>query len=164
MKMPQKTIFILLAIGLLLPSLALAKPEVTLAITAEKEVIVEEDGQQVTKRVLARDISPGEIVIYTISYANVGDETATNVAVVDPIPDGTAYVSESATKTGELNFSIDGGKSFQAPTLLTYEVTATDGTKKTLTASPELYTQIRWVIPAIVAGETGALSFQVRTK
>ena len=104
------------------------------------------------------------MVIYTIRFKNDGDEAATNVSIVDPIPEGTAYVADSATKTGELTFSIDGGKSYQTPTLLTYEVTSATGKKQQLTASPEQYTQIRWIIPAIAAGETGILSFQVKTK
>ena len=90
--------------ALLLPSLALAKPQVTLSIVAEKDIVVEENGQQVTKRVLAEEVAPGEIVIYTITYENSGDEAANNVTIVDPIPEGTTYIADSATKAGELDF------------------------------------------------------------
>jgi uncharacterized repeat protein (TIGR01451 family) len=164
MNHPRKFLMTILAATLLLPVAAWAKPQVELAISAEKELTVTEDGQEVLKRVPAGEAAPGETVIYTIHYENVGDEPATNVVVSDPIPEGTAYVPGSATEKGELTFSIDGGKSYKRPFLLTYEVTHTDGTKEELLATPELYTHIRWTLPNIVPEEKGAVSFKVKVK
>jgi uncharacterized repeat protein (TIGR01451 family) len=164
MKLARNILLTIAAAMLLLPAAAWAKPQVTLSISTEKDIVIEENGQQVTKRVPIEEVVPGEVVIYTLSFKNVGDETATEVSIVDPIPEGTIYIADSATQTGGLTFSIDGGQSYQVPSQLTYEVTAPDGTKQQRTASPEQYTHIRWIIPAIAAGEAGALSFQVKTQ
>ena len=164
MKHPRKFLMSILAAVLLLPAAALAAPQVELAITAEKEVTVTEDGQTVVKRAPAAETAPGETVIFTIAYANTGDEAATNVVLNDPIPAGTAYVPGSATEKGEVTFSIDGGETYKKPSLLTYEVTNPDGTKEKRTASPEQYTHVRWQIPEIPAGEKGEVSFRVKVQ
>lgn len=164
MKTAAKILTLALVSALFLPTAALAKPQVELAITAEKEVTAVENGQQVVKRVPAADILPGETVIYTIVFANTGDETATNMLIDDPIPDGTAYVPGSATEAGEVTFSIDGGQTYKKPSLLTYEVTNPDGSKEKRVASPEQYTHVRWQIPQIAAGAKGEVSFRVKVK
>ncbi len=55
---------------LLLPAAAWAKPQVTLSISTEKDIVIEENGQQVTKRVPIEEVVPGEVVIYTLSFKN----------------------------------------------------------------------------------------------
>jgi len=159
-----KLFITLLTIALLLPAAAWAAPKVDLAITAEKEVVVEEDGKKVTKRVAAGEAAPGETIIFTIAYANTGDEKATNVVINNPLPEGTAYVPGSATEVGEVTFSIDKGETFKNPSLLTYEITTPDGKKEKRTASPEQYTHVRWQLPEIPAGEKGEVGFRVQVK
>ncbi len=111
-----------------------------------------------------KELHPGEIIHYTILYRNTGNENATNAVVSDPIPKGTVYIPGSATETGELSFSIDGGKTFKKPALLTYETKAANGAVEKRVASPEEYTHIRWVIDKIPAGANGKVSFQVKVK
>lgn len=41
------------------------------------------------------DLLPGDIIEYTISFMNTGQDGATNVVVTDPIPTGTTYVPGS---------------------------------------------------------------------
>jgi uncharacterized repeat protein (TIGR01451 family) len=154
----------ILAATLLLPALALAAPQVELAIQAEKEVTVTEDGQTVVKRVSAAEAAPGETVIFTISYANTGDEAATNVVINNPLSEGTTYIPGSATETGEVTFSIDGGETFKRPSLLTYETTNPDGSREKRTASPEQYTHVRWQLPEIPARGKGEVSFRVKVQ
>ena len=60
---------------------------------------------------------------------------------------------------GEVTFSIDGGKTYKKPSLLTYEITNPDGSKEKRTASPEQYTNIRWQIPQVAAGAKGEAEF-----
>lgn len=160
-------IILFLAAALMLPALspeAWAQPKVNIAITAEKEVVATENGKKVKKLVEAKDVLPGEQIIYTLSYNNTGSEAATNVVISDPIPAGTSYIPGSASEKGELTFSIDKGKSFKGPGLLTYEVTTADKKKEKRIASPEEYTDIRWVIPSLPAGDKGSVSFRVKTK
>jgi len=150
---------------ILLPIGAVAKPLVSVSITAEKEVTVVKSGQKSTKKVAANKIDVGDVVFYTVNYLNSGDEAATGAVLDDPIPQGTVYLPGSAFGAGaEITFSIDGGKSFKKPSLLIYEVKNPNGSVEKRTASPEEYTHIRWVISRIDAGARGTVGFQVKIK
>lgn len=159
-----KLIIAALVAFLALPLAAWAQPKVGITITAEKEVVVVEKGKQVTKLVKTKDIQPDKKIVYTLSYSNTGDETATNVIISDPIPAGTVYIAGSATERGGVTFSIDHGKSFDKSTLLTYEVTTATGKKEKRIAAPEDYTDIQWIIATVPAGGKGSVSFRVKVK
>lgn len=159
-------ILFLLGGGFLLPLTAMAaKPNVTVAIKAEKEIVIKENGQEVRKIVSATETLSGEIITYTLSYINNGDASATSVVLNDPIPTGTTYVFGSATETGvDLAFSIDKGRSFKKPSMLTYEMPLPNGGKEKRVASPEQYTDIRWTIATIPPGGKGFVTFKVKVK
>jgi uncharacterized repeat protein (TIGR01451 family) len=160
----QVSLMAILAL-LLLPMMALAKPLVSVSITAEKDVTSVKNGQKTTRKVAATKIDAGDVVFYTMNYVNSGNEAATSVVLDDPIPQGTAYLPGSASGAGaEITFSIDGGKSYKKPSLLIYELKNPNGSIEKRTASPEEYTHIRWVINKIDAGARGTVSFQVRIK
>jgi len=149
----------------LLPMAAVAKPLVSVSITAEKEVTVVKNGQKTTKKIAATRIDPGDVIFYTMNFINSGDEAATGAVLDDPIPQGTVYLPGSAFGAGaEITFSIDGGKSFKKPSLLIYEVKNPNGSIDKRTASPEEYTHIRWIISRIDAGTKGTVGFQVKIK
>jgi uncharacterized repeat protein (TIGR01451 family) len=148
---------------MLLPSWAVAAPDVQVAITAEKIVVVDEDGKQVEKRVPATDVVPGDVIVYILTYKNKGDEAARNVVLNDPVPEGTIYIADSAFgSSAEVTFSIDG-KHFKKPSLLTYTVQV-NGKEEERKASPEKYTHIRWVVKEIPQGKSGVVGFRVRVK
>ena len=147
-----------------MPLAAWAQPKVEISIKAEKEVTVTAKGKQVKRKIAAKGVQPGEEIIYTLNYANSGTEGAKDVVISDPIPEGTAYLPGSASEVGDLTFSIDKGKSFKKPTLLTYEVKGSDGKVLKKVATPEDYTDIRWTIPSIPAGGKGSVSFRVKVK
>ncbi|MCM0080465.1 hypothetical protein L4X63_02570 [Geomonas sp. Red32] len=156
----QAKIVILAMAVVLMATAAFAAPKVEIKIRAEKaKITVAKDGTKSTKMVLAKNFAPGEVIHYIVLYRNTGSEDATNAVISDPIPQGTVYIPGSASETGEVSFSIDGGKSFNRPALLTYQ---TRGEKRV--ASPEEYTNIRWVINRIPAGAQGKVSFQVKVK
>lgn len=149
---------------LLLSSLAFAKPNIEIKIKAEKETMVIKNGQKVKKMIPVKKVASGETIQYTITYTNTSKEPAVNAVVDDPIPAGTTYISGSASgDKAEITFSIDGGKIYQKPTLLTYEMTV-NGKKEKKAASPEQYTNIRWTIPSIPAGSSGNVSFKALVK
>ena len=148
----------------IIPALALAKPLVTVSIQAETEVTVKKDGKTVTHRVPARDVAPGTVVFYTVSFRNDGDEKAANAVIDNLIPKDTRYVPGSAYGDGEITYSIDKGKSYNKPTLLVYEVKDKQGKALTKVASPDVYTNIRWVIPVIEAGRKGSVGYQAIVK
>ena len=151
--------------ALLLPLTVFAKPLVSVSMSAEKEVAAVTKGEKVTKRVAATNINPGDVIFYSLNYVNSGDEAATNAVLDDPIPNGTVYLPGSAFgKDAEITFSIDGGKTFKKPSLLTYEVKLPNGKNEKRSASPEEYTHIRWTVSVIPANGSGRVGFQVRMK
>ncbi|MCC1496384.1 hypothetical protein [Alcanivorax sp. 1008] len=154
----------LLAFGLTAASMiAMAAPQISLQISAEKDVVeVDENGQQVTRRIAATDTVPGDVLFYTINYSNTGDEAARNVRLDNPVPEATSYQANSAWgENSEILFSIDGGKTFKKASNLTYQVTGTNGQPEDRQASPEQYNAIRWIIEEVGAGAQGSSGFSV---
>lgn len=143
---------------------AFAAPKMTMEMKAEKDVVVVENGKQVKKRVEAQAQVSGEVVIYTIHYRNEGNDVATAVKFDNKIPEGTTYIGESAKGDADITFSTDNGKSYKKPAQLTYEAVNAKGEKETVIASPEKYTDIRWVIPQVPAGGSGQIGYEVRIK
>lgn len=150
---------------LMLPLAAMAQPNVKISIKAKKEVTVVKDGKEQKKLVPASKFAPGDTIIYTISYNNAGNETATNAIIEDPIPEGTTYVTGSAAGAGaDITFSIDKGKTYQKPSYLLYEIKGAGGKTEKRVASPDEYTNIRWTVPKITAGGKGEAVFRVKVK
>lgn len=155
---------ILMIAGLLLPSMALAAPDVSVEITAEKVVFVEKNGKQVESLVAAQDVLPGDVLVYTLSYVNKGNKDALNIELVDPIPESTVFIADSAFGPGaSVLFSIDQGKTFKKPSLLSYEVDVA-GKKVKRSASPEEYTHIRWIVEKVAPNKSGVAGFRARVK
>lgn len=157
----NKLISLSLALFLMLPVQAFAKAKVSISIKAEKEIVV----NKVAKKVEAKIINPGDVIFYTLNYVNAEKDAATDAVLEDPIPKGTTYITGSAYgKDAEITFSIDGGKTFKKPSLLTYEYKSANGKIEKRSASPEEYTHIRWTINTIPAHGSGRVGFQVRVK
>jgi uncharacterized repeat protein (TIGR01451 family) len=105
---------------------------------------------------------PGDVMLYSITFENIGKETVSNIVVNDPIPNNSKYRMNSANgKDTKITFSIDGGKSFGNPK----DLIVKDKTGKTWVAKPEEYTHIRWVYgKSLAPGEKGEVSFKTSIK
>ena len=165
-EMTWRKFFKLAAVMLMLmPMDAWAKPEVMVAISAEKELTVVENGQTVVKRVAADTAEPGQIVYYTLTVVNNGDEKATNVVLNNPLPDGAAYVGGSAFGEGsKILFSVDDGKQFNTPPRLTVTVKKADGSMEKQSAEPDQYTDIRWIIADVPPGKKLTVGYEATVK
>lgn len=162
-KTMNKLTKIMLLATLLFSASVFAAPKVTLNMTAEKEVTVEENGKMVQKRVVAETVEPGDEVIYTLSYSNAGDEVAKNVKMNNKIPENTSYLIDSAWgENSAIQFSIDAGKTFKDPSVLVYEITDGDGKKIKRKVTPDKYTDILWVVKEIPAGKSGTVGFKIK--
>jgi uncharacterized repeat protein (TIGR01451 family) len=145
------------------PGIAAAAKQglIELKTIAETELVVRRaDGTQETKRIQAERVVPGDEVIYTIRYQNVGKEPADAVAITNPMPEHMEFrrVLDAAPKLAELTFSIDGGATFDVPAKL---VVATD--KGPRPAQPEEYTHVRWTLrEPVPPGGSGQVSFRAR--
>jgi len=141
---------------------AAAKPKLDVSIAVTKEV-ADAKGAKATKTVAVKEAAPGEVLRYTISYVNRGDEVARDAVVDNPIPQGATYIGNSATGEGaDILFSSDGGKSFAPPTKLTYQLRLPDGRTEARVATPGEYTHVRWTLRQVPPGAGGKLAFQVK--
>ena len=159
------TIGVLVAMCII-PCLAVAKPVINISVKAEMDVVVKEAGKSVTKRVQAKDVVPGNVIFYTVTYRNDGNEKATNAVIDNPISKDTSYVNGSAYGENEdgITFSIDNGKTYNKPTMLFYQFTDKQGKTVKKIASPDIYTNIRWIVPVVEAGKQGTVGFKAIVK
>jgi uncharacterized repeat protein (TIGR01451 family) len=148
-----------------MPLAAWAKPSVVVTMSSSREFVATVGGKEVRKVLPAKSVGPGQTIKYTLKYHNQGDEKATNVVINNPVPKDTVYVMGSAAGAdSEITFSIDGGKSFKQPTLLSYETTGPNGQVTQKQASPEQYTHVQWIVKEVLPGQEGEVSFQVKVK
>jgi len=105
---------------------------------------------------------PGDVMLYTITFENIGKQAVSNIVVNDPVPNNSAYRINSAVgKNTTVTFSIDGGKEFGNPE----DLVVKDKAGKSWVAKPEEYTHIRWVYgKSLAPGETGEVSFKTKIK
>ncbi|TPW09577.1 MAG: hypothetical protein FD129_2158, partial [bacterium] len=96
-----------------------------------------------------QDGKPGEVMVYTVTYRNLGNASITDVKIFDAIPFNTQYVALSRTGSN-WRFSTDNG--------------ATYGSNETEPGTPTSATNIRWDIGTLAAGATGTVSFKVTIK
>lgn len=115
---------------------------VQLRNVAEKEVTdTDATGKTTTRRVPASKAAPGEEVIYTSTFRNIGAKPAGDIVVSNPIPPHTTYVGGSAFgDNAVIAFSTDGGKSWAPADKL--KVRTADG-KERLAAVTDI-THVRW--------------------
>ena len=152
----------LLLAAVIAPAFAVADPNIQLDMQVKKEIIIEEDGQQVTQWVEAKEVLPGEKLMYTVRYVNMGDEPATQVRIENPIPELSVYVTDSAAGEGStIVFSADGGTQYDPADQVTYEVAIFGGGTDRRVAKAERFTNIRWLIEQVPPGSQGEVSFQV---
>jgi uncharacterized repeat protein (TIGR01451 family) len=152
-------------IAMLLSATVFAAPKVSINLVAEKDIVeVDKKGKEKTRRVVATETVPGDVLFYTINFENTGDESAKKVQIDNPIAEGSAYKAKSTWgDDSEILFSIDG-KSFKKASSLTYEIKDNNGKTEQKTAAPEQYTAIRWIIDEIPAGSKGKVGFSVVVK
>ena len=136
------------------------RPEVKVALTGT--VTRNNQAIQVEKAGL---LNPGEILNWTITSHNDGTAPAHQYKTIGEIPSGTAYVlgSAQADATGNIVFSIDGGKTFTAKPLI--EQKQPDGSLRKVAAPATIYTHIRyeWDTP-LAEGKQLNASYKVRVK
>jgi uncharacterized repeat protein (TIGR01451 family) len=136
-----------------------------LKTTAEKEVRVRKEGKVTTKRIPIDKASPGDVVVYTITYSNVGKGSVLDAVIVDPIPKGVRYIADTAEgRDAEIMYSTDNGRTWQTPPIET-QIRKPDGSLEKKPVSVERYTHIKWMIKKPVAsGQSGRVSFKVTVK
>lgn len=97
---------------------------------------------------------PGDEVVYTVTFTNIGDETAENIKITNPIPNEMRYVAGTAFGPGsDIVYSIDGGQTYGKADVLT----VSDNSGATRPADSNDYTHIQWALNTPL--EVGERSF-----
>lgn len=142
---------------------ARTKGHIKLTSTAwQEKQVFNQEGKKELKRVPAAKVLPGDEVIFTISYQNIGKEAADQAVITDPIPEHMIYIQNSAEGTGaRITFSVDGGKTYHAPGKLFI----VDAAGRQYPARPQDYTHIRWTFAKpLPPGAKGEVSFRAILK
>ena len=150
---------VLLLALIVLSSSAYADNFIKLTSAVEQEVVVKDKrGKKTVKRVPAEKVVPGDEVIYTTVFTNVGDEPADNIVIKNPIPEHTFYKDGSAAGGNTVvTYSVDGGRTFDKPQNLF--VKEKGGSKRLAKASE--YTDIRWEYkPKLHPGKKSSVQFR----
>lgn len=98
-------------------------------------------------------VTPGDRLIFILSYHNKGPTPASSFVVTNPLPSAVAY---QGTPDATAEVSIDGGKAWGALSALKVLENS-----QWRSARPEDVTHVRWALKqAIPVGAQGKLSFR----
>jgi uncharacterized repeat protein (TIGR01451 family) len=116
------------------------------AIEVERLEIGTGPGGEETRRWIAADrLNAGDEIHYTVRVRNPGKQPVENIVVTKRLPFGVHYLRNSAAgPASEVQFSIDGGKTFATPDAL--QRAASAGKKTPRKALDDQYTHVRWVL------------------
>jgi uncharacterized repeat protein (TIGR01451 family) len=146
--------FLLILLALILPSGALAQNQVALT----SEVFVERtttDAAGIASVSLEAPgvVTPGDRLVFVLSYRNNGAAPAADFVVTNPIPESVSFAgSESAGAV----YSVDGGRNWGA--LAALSIANADGTSRP--AGLADVTHVRWRLASIPAAAGGELRFR----
>lgn len=97
-------------------------------------------------------VTPGDKLVFVLSYRNEGAAPATQFTATNPIPSAVVYAGQASQ--GEA-VSVDGGKNWGA--LASLKVRGSDG-KQRAAATADV-THIRWTLTRVAPGQSGKLQF-----
>ncbi len=149
--------------GVSVAAMAVTNGSIKVTSLAQVEVeTVGADGQKHIQRAPIHKAVPGDEVIFSDTFENVGKKPAGDIVINNPIPDSTQYQSGSAYgEDTAITFSVDGGKTFAAPSAL--KVVNADGSMRAANSTD--YTHIRWTYKKQLApGATGEVGFRAIIK
>lgn len=133
---------------------ARAAEGVALSSTVFVEKTVQTHGRSRTVLEPPRLMTPGDTLVFVLSYTNRSGTPASDVVVTNPMPRAVAFQSAGDRPA---QVSVDGGRSWGRLSDLT--VREGDGTLRG--ARPEDVTHVRWTFDRpIPAGRGGRLTFR----
>ena len=139
----------------LAPANAVAQTAQPVELSGEvqiERVIVEGDKE---RRVLEKPdtVVPGDKLVFTTHYRNVGPEVVKNFVVTNPIPEAIRLAAEDAAV---LELSVDDGTAWGKLA----DLTVTDGKGGKQSAGVDDVTHIRWTFPTLTPGAKGAVTYR----
>ena len=150
-----------LGFAALSPAFAQAKSAVVLESVIEVETKTP-SGEASYNSPQKGTVVPGDVLRFSIYYANTTDEQASALSITNPVHTAVEFVS---VEEDWAQLSVDGGQSFGALADLTVTETNAEGVTATRAATPADVTHIRWKLDRPLAPqEKGSLRFYGRVK
>ena len=148
------------AVIVALQCLAASDP-ISIKAIAEVEQSTLSHGRE-AKLVPADRVVSGDSVIYTLEVRNTAPTSVPRPVVTYPVPEHMTYTPDSAVGPGtEVTYSVDAGRSFDAPENL--RIQEPGGELRAATAAD--YTHIRWQLKNALKGNSVAfVRFRARVK
>ena len=143
-------------LALVFASSAWADARLKSELVAEK-LVRQASGEMAT--VPASDVKPGDVVVYTATYRNYGDETAKALVATLPVPPGMDYQG-SPQGAKPTSASTDGFEF--APVPLTRKVKSAQGKDAVQVVPLSEYRALRWNVAELSAG--ASLSLKLTAK
>ena len=127
-------------------------------VVEKAEAVIDADGRPRQELRSVEIAVPGDEVVCTVVFTNIGEETADNISVTEAIPDDLRFVADSAFGPGtDIAYSVDDGSSFAAPDELMVQLA--DGGQRPATTDD--YTHIRWILKdPLEAGARGFVRYR----
>jgi uncharacterized repeat protein (TIGR01451 family) len=153
-----KSILLLAVFGLTTAAVAQEQGHLNVKTVVQKEqVSISDEGERQVRLVEASAVTPGDSVVYTITFSNISDAPAENVVITNPVPENLTYIQGSAFGPGtNIEFSVDGGQNYAVADSL--RVPDNGGTRD---ATAEDYTHLRWVMQSeLPVGSQAVASFR----
>jgi len=130
------------------------------AVAEQEKAVINDKGEKMLTRIPVTTVVPGDEVIYTFNYTNVGQAPADNVVITDPVPEHMMYTEGSASGADTvIRFSVDNGMTYDLPEKLT--IVGADGNTRPAKGSDYTHIQCRRQ-KSLAPGETGSVSFRAR--
>ena len=154
------TLFGALLVGL--TSLDATEKQGHIKVQSSVEVLttVIEKGIKIQKLTPAKKVLPNTLLFYKNTFTNISPKATDNIKLINPIPKYTLYQTGSARgKNSDITFSVNGGKNWAKPEVLTI----LDKKGNATPATAKDYTHIRWIYQQDLAPlEQQNVSFQAR--
>ena len=150
-------------VGLGLTLFTGAQAEAPVQGTMEAFVVEVKDNKEVLKA--ASDVEPNQLVEYHLTYVNTSKGGINGLTVVGPVPEGTAYVSDTAVAdvSANLRVSIDGGVTYEKEPV-TRELVKENGEVIETVIPADQYTHIQWQATSELAGKGGKQFYRYRVR
>ena len=139
-----------------------ASDPISIKAIAEVEQTSGSGGQETARLIPADRVVSGDTIIYTLEVRNTAASPVAQPVVTYPIPAHMTYLPDSAVGPGtEVTYSVDAGRSFDAPENL--RIPDAGGQARAATAAD--YTHIRWRLKNALKGNSVAfVRFRARAK
>jgi len=155
--------FSILTLSAAILAVGVSANALTASQKVEKEITVQQaDGTNVTRLVSAAEVTPGEKIVYTVSYTNDSTEAATDIVLAMPVPADVRFLEGTAEREGAIvRYSADGGTSFVERDELVLPAVG-GGTRA---ANADDITHIQWRIAGPVpVGTSDEIKFKARLR